>query len=118
VHFENVLKIDKDNFPPNDWVGDYTRLVITVCKWFGLRVISIKKCESRRKGLHFYIEIFPVVSAQTANRIQWLLGDDCQRVAFNQARIESNLDRWNKLFEKAGTRLHRVYTGSNERCPD
>lgn len=115
MDLESVLKVDKDNFPTRDWLNDYTRLVITVCKWFGLEVLSIKKCDSRLKGVHFYIEVCPPLSAHMANRVQWLLGDDCQRVAFNQARVESNLDRWNKLFEKPEIRLHTIYTNSSKR---
>jgi len=64
---------------------------------------------SRRKGLHFYIHVTPPVEADLANRLQWVLGDDCQRVDYNRARIESGLNEWNKLFEEVGIRLVRIY---------
>jgi hypothetical protein len=41
--------------------------------------------------------------------LQWLLGDDSQRVGFNRARIESGLNEWNKLFEVVGRRLTTIY---------
>jgi hypothetical protein len=105
----NVLKVDKDCVVPENWIQDYISVVLTVCKWFGVSVISIGACKSRMKGLHFYIEIAPSVEPEVANRLQWLIGDDCQRVDFNRARIESGLDCWNKLFEVAGRRLRTIY---------
>jgi len=107
-----LLKIDKDCHVDCDWIEDYIRLVLTVACWFHVAVNSIKTCNSRRKGLHFYIEINPPVNAQQANRLQWLLGDDCQRVDFNRARIESGLAEWSKLFERANVRLRTIYHAS------
>jgi hypothetical protein len=110
----SVLKIDKDCFVDRDWVEDYVHVVvIPVCSFFGVAVKSVKICNSKRKGQHFYIEIEPV-DANLANRLQWLLGDDCSRVDFNRARIESGLTEWNKLFEVAGRRLRTIYC--NTRC--
>ena len=54
----------------------------------------------RRKGFHLWIEITPAIDSELANRLQWLLGDDCQRVDFNRARIRSGLNEWNKLYAK------------------
>jgi hypothetical protein len=105
----NVLKIDKDCFVHRQWILDYLELIILTCRRHGTTVISIKKCNSRRKGNHFYIEIDPPVEATLANRLQWLLGDDCDRVDFNRARICSGLNEWNKLFERIGAVLRTVY---------
>ena len=44
-----------------------------------------------------------------ANRVQWLLRDDCQRVDYNRARIESGLNEWNKLFEVSGKKPRILY---------
>jgi len=107
-----LLKIDKDCHVDPDWIEDYIRLVLTVSCWFHVAIDSIKMCTSRRKGLHFYIEINTPVNAQLANRLQWLLGDDCQRVDFNRARIESGLAEWSKLFERVNVRLRTIYHAS------
>jgi hypothetical protein len=108
-----VLKIDKDIFVDNSWIVGYARTIIQICRGRGLRVIHIKMCPSRRKGLHFYIAVRPAIDAHQANYLQWLLGDDCQRVDFNRARIESDLTEWNKLFEVPERRLRTIY-----RCRD
>jgi hypothetical protein len=66
-------------------------------------------CNSHSKGLHFYIDVTPAIEAEVANKLQFLLGDDCRRVDFNRARIHSGLNEWNKLFERAGARVMKIY---------
>jgi hypothetical protein len=106
-----LLKIDKDCMADGQWIKDYRRLIRTICKWFKVKVNRIRMCPSAHKGQHFRVDITPPISARLANRIQYLLGDDCQRVAFNQARIESGLVEWNKLFERSNVRLRTIYRG-------
>jgi len=103
------LKIDKDCFVDEDWIDNYVTMIIGKCRSFGITVESIRMCKSKRKGLHFYITIYPPIEPEIANRIQWLLGDDSKRVDFNRARIDSGLREWNKLFEVAGRRLKTIY---------
>jgi len=105
----SVLKIDKDAFVDSDWLEDYIRLIVHTCRLHGVAVVSAKMCRSRKKGFHLYIEITPAIEPELANRLQWLLGDDCQRVDFNRARIRSGLNEWNKLFEEPGKRLRTIY---------
>jgi hypothetical protein len=105
----STLKIDKDCVAKKQWIRDYLQLILAVCKRFKVRVDTIRMCPSARKGQHFCVDITPPVSAKLANRIQYLLGDDCQRVAFNQARIESGLAEWNKLFARSNVRLRTIY---------
>jgi len=109
----SVLKIDKDSFVNRHWIQDYLRLVVNTCREYRVRVVSVKKTVSERKGIHFYIEITPPVEAELANRLQWLMGDDSRRVDFNRARIESRLNEWNKLFERANARLRTIYRASH-----
>jgi len=104
-----VLKIDKDCFIDSDWLEDYMRSIVRTCRLHGVTVLSVKMCRSRVKGFHLYIEITPAIEPELANRLQWLLGDDCQRVDFNRARIRSGLNEWNKLFEEPGKRLRTIY---------
>ena len=100
------LKIDKDIHVDRTWIRDYVRVIKEICKLNHVRVTSIQMCRSTRKGHHYYINIQPPLPADSANRIQWLLGDDCLRVDYNRARIQSRFNDWNKLFEDAG----RYYT--------
>ncbi len=105
----DLLKVDKDITVGRDWINDYVLVIIVVCQLFGIRVKTIKMCRSARKGQHFYIQIAPPIKAALANRIQYMVGDDCLRVNFNQARIESGLVGWSKLFEVPNDRLRTVY---------
>ena len=104
----NMLKIDKDCFVDTRLNAQYVRTVIHTCGKYGIEVRSIK-CSKSRHGVHFYIGIKPSVEAEIANGLQYLLGDDAKRVAFNRARIESGIPEWNKLFERPGVRLETVY---------
>ena len=103
------LKIDKDCFVDEEWIKDYVQLILSTCRKFGVTVLSVKMCESRRKGVHFYIKISRRIEANLANRLQWLMGDDCLRVDVNRARIGSGCPEWNKLFERIGARLTTIY---------
>jgi hypothetical protein len=105
----STLKIDKDCVVDKQLIQDYLRLILNVCKGFKVKVNRVRTCPSARKGQHFYIDIKPPITAGLANRIHYLLGDDCQRVAFNQARIESGLAEWSKLFERTNVRLRTLY---------
>ncbi len=104
-----TLKIDKDCFVDEEWIAAYANTIIRVCESYNLTVEAIKMCNSKKKGIHFYVEVNPCVEAVLANMLQWLLGDDCRRVDFNRARIESGLTEWNKLFEVANRKLKTVY---------
>jgi hypothetical protein len=103
------LKIDKDIHVDRTWIPVYVRVIKTVCRLNGVSVTSIRMCRSARKGQHYHIDIHPSLSADSANRLQWLLGDDCLRVDYNRARIQSGLDDWNKLFERIGQRYETLY---------
>jgi hypothetical protein len=101
--------IDKDCFVDRQAMQYYKLLILTVCGWFKIEVDRIRMCPSARKGQHFYIDITPPIPARLANRIHYLLGDDCQRVAFNQARIEIGQAGWSKLFECINVKLRTIY---------
>jgi hypothetical protein len=67
------------------------------------------KATRTRHGRHYYIKIDPPVSAKTANNLQYLLGDDANRVDYNRARINSGLAPWNRLFESLGRKMVTLY---------
>ena len=104
------LKIDKDIHVDRTWIRDYVRVIKEICKLNGVRVTSIQMCRSTRKGHHYYIRVRPPLLADSANRLQWLLGDDCLRVDYNRARIQSHLNDWNKLFEDVGRHYTTLYS--------
>ncbi len=104
-----VLKIDQDCFVDPGWTRDYIWLAISTCRRFRLKIVRIRTCESARKGIHYYIDLARPINFELANRLQFLLGDDRQRVDFNRARIESKLSDPIKLFEKLGSRLRTIY---------
>ena len=103
-----VLKIDKDCHVDQSWIQDYVRVVRSICHMKRVKVASVEMSHSK-KGLHFYIGIQPRVSSELANRLQWLLGDDCCRVDYNRARIRSHYPDWNKIFERIGQRFVTLY---------
>ena len=95
--------IDIDLDAGKSWLKQYRRNVALVLRSYGLRLTAIRITRSRRKGYHARIYLNKPVPAQTANMLQWLLGDDAPRVDFNRARINAGFDEWNKLF--AGPKL-------------
>ena len=104
----SMLKIDKDCFVNRELNLEYVRTILQTCGKYELKVVWVKSSKSRH-GMHFYIKIKPALEPHVANNLQYLLGDDAKRVAFNRARIESGVAEWNKLFERANARLTTVY---------
>jgi len=87
----NVLKIDKDCHVSPELNLEYVRTILQTCRKYELKVLWVKSSRSRH-GMHFYIKIKPALEPHVANNLQYLLGDDAKRVAFNRARIESGSD--------------------------
>ena len=111
----SVLKIDKDCFVDPELNLEYVRTILQTCRKYEVEVFWVKSSKSRH-GMHFYIKIKPALEPHVANNLQYLLGDDAKRVAFNRARIESGSDEWNKLFERANARATTVYRNYYIRC--
>lgn len=107
----STLKIDKDCHVDTSLEKEYVRQSIAVLSKHHVRVRWIKSTRTRH-GPHYYIQIEPPVDAHTANRLQYLLGDDSKRVSLNEARINSGLEDWNLLFESAGRKLRTLYSES------
>ncbi len=103
-----LLKIDKDIHADSQLEWDYVQDSITILAQRRIDVEWIKVSRTQH-GSHYYVKIHPPVPAETANRLQYLLGDDAKRVDFNRARIESGLTEWSKLFERANVRLRTIY---------
>jgi hypothetical protein len=72
-------------------------------------VLYIAVGPSQHKGFHAYLKIRPPIHPELANRIQFLLGDDCHRVSLNRARIWAGLNEWDKLFEHIGAQHRIIY---------
>jgi hypothetical protein len=111
----SVLKIDKDCFVDPALNMEYVRTILHICRRYAIKVLWIR-CSTSRHGIHFYVKIRPALQAHVANNLQYLLGDDAGRVAFNRARIESGLAKWNKLFERSNAKMITVYRRYSSRC--
>ena len=87
---------------------EYVEHAISLLRKHHARVEWIRATRTHH-GRHYYIKIHPPVDAHTANKLQYLLGDDANRVDYNRARINSRLEEWNKLFEAVGRKLRILY---------
>jgi hypothetical protein len=97
-----LLKIDKDCIVDASWLKEYRETIrLVLARAYSLKPTAIAITPSRSKGSHVRIYLDKSISAETANKLQWLLGDDCARVDFNRARIDAGFDEWSKLFEPA-----------------
>jgi hypothetical protein len=95
-----LLMVDKDCKVDSSWLKEYGDTIGLVLKSHNLKPTRIVVTPSRRKGFHVRIYLASPIPAEEANKLQWLLGDDCARVDFNRARIEAGFDEWSKLFER------------------
>jgi hypothetical protein len=106
---ERVLKIDKDCHVDSQLEREYIQDALAILSKRGIRVLKIEATRTYH-GRHYYFHLAEPVDARTANRLQYLLGDDPKRIDYNQARIDSGLVGWNKLFEAVGRQLRTIYS--------
>jgi hypothetical protein len=106
---ESVLKVDKDCHIDSALDHEYIQDALAI---LSKRRITVLKIEVTRTyhGRHYYFHLAKPVHAQTANRLQYLLGDDSKRVDYNRARINSKLIGSNKLFETVGRKTRTIYS--------
>ena len=95
-----LLMLDKDCRVDASWLKEYRDIVGLVLKSHNLKPTRIAVTPSRSKGFHVRVYLDTPIPAEEANKLQWLLGDDCARVDFNRARIGAGFDEWSKLFER------------------
>ncbi len=112
---ESLLKIDKDCHASSSLNGEYVQTIMDTCRKHTVKVLWVKSTRTNH-GRHFYIKIEPSIGAEATNDLQYLLGDDAKRYAFNEARIKSGLQGWNKLFERPGAKLRTAYQRNWGRC--
>ena len=117
-----VLKLDLDFKPPKEWLTEWMQT-----RWLMLEKLGHPMDETKtfptKRGLHIYVKLQKDVDAETANKLQFLLGDDHTRVKINQWRIKRGIKRWNKLFHKVLYRrkakvLTCYYCGNKIPVPD
>jgi hypothetical protein len=92
---------------------EYIRDALAILSKRGIRVLKIEATRTYH-GRHYYFHLAEPVEARTANRLQYLLGDDPNRVDYNRARIDSGLVGWNKLFEAVGRKLKTLYLAEQQ----
>jgi hypothetical protein len=106
---ESILKVDKDCHIDSLLEHEYIRDALAILSRHGICVVKIEATRTYH-GRHYYFHLAEPVGASTANRLQYLLGDDSKRVDYNRARINSRLVGWNKLFEIVGRRMRTIYS--------
>jgi len=111
-----LLKVDKDHHPSVELERRYIQTVLLILASQGLAVLWIKRTITQH-GRHYYIQLADTLTDQATNDLQYLLGDDAKRVAWNQQRINSHLPEWNKLFEDIGRRLTVLYNNPCRTTP-
>ena len=117
-----LLKVDIDFHPPKEWLETWEETREEILYIEGYESEYIKIFQTKR-GYHAYIKLLQDISAEEANRLQFLLGDDATRVKINQWRIKRGIKRWNKLFHKVLYRrkpktLECYYCGNIIPVPD
>jgi hypothetical protein len=105
---ESVLKVDKDCHIDSALEHEYIQNSLAVLSRRGITVLKIEATRTYH-GSHYYFYLAETIDAQTANSLQYLLGDDSKRVDYNRARINSELTGWNKLFETVGRKTLTLY---------
>jgi hypothetical protein len=103
-----MLKIDKDCHIDSALEQEYIHDALAILSRRGIKVLKIEATRTYH-GRHYYFHLTEAIDACTANRVQYLLGDDPKRVDYNQARINSRLVGWNKLFEAVGRKMRTLY---------
>jgi uncharacterized glyoxalase superfamily metalloenzyme YdcJ len=105
----SVLKVDKDCHIDRQLEQEWVRVALVTLRMHHESVEWIEATRTRH-GNHYYIKIDPAVSAKAANNLQYLLGDDANRVDYNRARINSEDAHWNRLFEDLDRRKVTLYS--------
>jgi len=98
--------VDLDLKPPKLWRDWWRETRLLMLGYLGYHVERFNEFETSR-GYHYYVHLREDVDAETANLLQFLLGDDHTRVKINQWRIERGIRHWNKLFYKTLWRKKR-----------
>ena len=111
-----------DFHPPKEWMDNWVYTRREMLRTVGFFVEYIKFFKTKR-GWHAYIKLDRDIFDETANMLQFLLGDDHTRVKINQWRIKRGIKRWNKLFHKVLYRrkakvLTCYYCGNKIPVPD
>ena len=107
-----VLKLDVDFKPPEDWLKLWIETRIKMLEYLKYKVKGYKIVETNR-GFHAYFYLEHDVDDNTANMLQFLLGDDATRVKINVNRIKRGVKYWNKLF----SRVRYIKHGTIVECP-
>ena len=94
-----LLKIDMDWHPPDKWMKAWLASREWMLDMLGCTAKKYRVFKTKR-GMHVYFNLYNDVTAEEANYLQFMLGDDYTRVKINQWRIQRGIKRWNKLFHR------------------
>lgn len=93
----NVLKIDIDFQPVDEWMQQWIETRGLILAHFGIKITKILPHKSSR-GTNFFIHIDKQLIDMEILFLQFLLGDDSTRCKINKWRIERGIKHWNKIF--------------------
>ena len=96
-----VVKVDLDMTPPEEWLQDWIWTRKQIINTTGLYVTKVRMHPSR-KGLHFWFHLNKPVDYNTEIKLQFLCGDDPHRVYFGIQRrgFTKFRSKFNILFNR------------------
>jgi len=80
-----VVKIDLDIVPPDDWLNEWIETRKNILFFAGYDVTKIRMHPSKH-GLHFWFHLDAAVGYDILMKLQFLCGDDPKRVWFGLQR--------------------------------
>jgi len=94
----SVLKLDVDFKMDKELLRKFVDTRFAILKHLGYHVVEIKAVETKR-GYHFWVHLSENLNARERCELQFLLGDDINRVKYNFLRLNAKcFDEFNALF--------------------
>ena len=98
-HLADVLKIDLDFIPPVEWFREWLFTRAVLLKLYDIEIKKVNVCTSSSgKGLHIWLHIDRKIGDEEKAKLQFLLGDDHRRSAYNNLRV-TYFRPYSKLFD-------------------
>lgn len=97
----SYLKIDLDVKPPKTWLNEWIKTRKLILKHYNYNIIKVVKHETEH-GWHIWFHIEGKIPFNEIIKLQFILGDDHQRVYFNIQRkgFKKFRELFNILFSK------------------
>ena len=100
MEYSNVVLVDIDIKLHSELLKKFIETRKLILNFLGYAVTKINYTETD-KGMHFWFHLAKPVDKYTLWELQFLLGDDHNRVRYNLMRLElDTFDKFNVLFNK------------------